>query len=310
MTDTAFLASVQQWSSRALHWLHTSHQQGHGRLPADVTVDLGDPNNAYKPLAEAALAASLILREGVAGAHDIATARTMLDFCWHQLHDGNLLYERQLRHMMLTDPLETYAPFARAGYRHRPLDELLDSYSRLKAPHAAELLPNRRLAVANAHRVVGLPVKADWTALAAATWLGATPEPWAIDWSTAYALTHTVFHLTDWGARPDGLPEPMRDYLHTWLPVWVDIWLEVGQWDLVGELLIVDSCIGEPVCGTGPWEQLTAVQHPGGLTPRDSAPVAEDARQAFKDHEHTAAVAVIAGTVTLSRTLGASAAAA
>jgi hypothetical protein len=90
----------------------------------------------------------------------------------------------------------------------------------------------------------------------------------------------------------------------------VDIWLEVGQWDLVGELLIVDSCTGEPICGTGSWEQLTAVQHPGGLTPRDSDPVAEDARQAFKDHEHTAAVAVVAGTVTLSRMLGASAAAA
>ncbi|WP_329201711.1 MULTISPECIES: DUF6895 family protein [unclassified Streptomyces] len=305
MTDTELLAAVQQWSSRALHWLRTAHRQGHGRLPADVTVDLSDPNNGYKPIAEAALAASLVLRDGVAGSCESATAREMLDFCWAQLQEGNLLYERQLRHMMLTDPVETYAPFARAGYRHARLDELLDSFTGLRAPHAAELVPNRRLAVANARRVVRVGPEPDWSVLAADTWLGALPEPWAIDWSTGYAVTHTVFHLTDWGERPEGLPAPMRAYLRDWLPVWVDIWLEVGQWDLVGELLIVDSCIGEPVCSTAPWERLIAAQHPDGLTPRDGDPVDEDPAQAFKDHEHTAAVAVVAGTVTLGRLLGA-----
>ncbi len=171
--------------------------------------------------------------------------------------------------------------------------------------HAAEILPSRRLAVANARRVVGLEHRPDWAALLAGTWLGATPEPWAVDWMTGYDITHTVFHLTDWGARPDGVPEPVRDYLRRWLPVWVDIWLEVGQWDLVGELLIVDSCIGEPVCGMQGWDVLAGVQHEDGLIPRDNQPVTDDPAQAFQDHEHTAVVAVVAGNVTLARAIGA-----
>ncbi|WTW99214.1 hypothetical protein OG216_40330 [Streptomycetaceae bacterium NBC_01309] len=304
--DTELLATAQQWSSRALHWLHTRYRAGQGDLPPDATVDFADPDSAYKPLGEAALAASLVLRDGVAGVRDLAAARDLMDLCWRQLHDGDLLYERQLRHMLLTDPVETYAHFARAGYRHRPLHDLLDSLTRLRAPNAVELLPNRRLAVANARRVVGLADRPDWPALAAATWLGAVPEPWAVDWSTGYSVTHTVFHLTDWGARPEGLPAAVRDYLRDWLPVWVDVWSEVGQWDLVGELLIVDACVGAPVCGPSAWERLAAVQHPDGLTPRDTDPVEDDPAEAFRDHEHTAVVAVIAGTAILSRLLGAS----
>ncbi|MEU8133450.1 DUF6895 family protein [Streptodolium elevatio] len=307
-TDTELLATAQRWSSRALHWLHTRYRTGQGDLPPDATVDFADPDSAYKPLGEAALAASLVLRDGVAGARDLEAARDLMDLCWRQLHGGDLLYERQLRHMLLTDPVETYAHFARVGYRHQPLEDLLDSFTRLRAPNAVELLPNRRLAVANARRVIGLGDRPDWTSLSAATWLGALPEPWAVDWSTGYSITHTVFHLTDWGARPEGLPAAVRDYLRDWLPVWVDIWLEVGQWDLVGELLIVDACVGAPVCDSATWDRLAAVQHPDGLTPRDTDPVEDDPAEAFRDHEHTAVVAVIAGTATLSRVLDASSA--
>lgn len=299
------LSTVQSWSSRALNWLHTAQRQGHGHLPPDATVDLADPDGAYKPLGEAALAASLVLRDGVAGSHDTQVARALVDSCWHQLQDGDLLYERQLRHLTLTDPLELYAHFARSGHRHRLLDGLLTDYAGLRAPDAREVVPNRRLAVANARRIVGVGGEPDWQALTAATWLGATPEPWAVDWSTGYDITHTVFHLTDWGARPDDLPAHLADYLRRWLPVWVDIWLEVGQYDLVGELLAVDACIGDPVCGSEPWRRLADVQHADGLTPRDGDPVATDPHTAFKENEHTAVVAVIAGTVTLARALGA-----
>lgn len=307
MTDNHVLSLAQQLSSRALDWLHAAHRSGFGALPAGAAVDPTDPDDAYKPIGEAALAGSLILRDGVAGPRGMQAAQEMLDFGWRQLRSGDLLYERQLRHTLLTDPMETYVHFVRAGYRHRALDELLGALAGLRSVHVSEMLPNRRLAVANARRTIGIEQPVDWPALAAATWLGALPEPWAVDWSTGYDITHTVFHLTDWGALPDGLPAPVAAYLRDWLPVWVDIWLEAGQWDLVGELLAVDSCIGEPVCGSEPWEQLASVQHPDGLTPRDADPVDGDPGTAFKDNEHTAVVAVVAGTVTLARALGAAA---
>ncbi|MFF7636195.1 DUF6895 family protein [Kitasatospora sp. NPDC008050] len=84
----------------------------------------------------------------------------------------------------------------------------------------------------------------------------------------------------------------------------VEIWLESGQWDLAGELLAVDACLAEPVCDGQAWQRLAAAQRADGLLPRDSDPVAEDPDRAFKDHEHTAVVAIAAGTLTVARALG------
>ncbi|MFD7702155.1 DUF6895 family protein [Streptomyces caelestis] len=293
--------SAHRVASRALDWLGRFHTLA--TFPAGTTAELADPDSTYKPLGETALVASLVLREGVAGPRQAHTARKLLDFAWDQFRKGDLLYERQLRHPLMTDPLEIYAHFARTGYRHTDLEQLLTQLHSLRSTHAAELLPNRRLAVANAARITGLIDHEDWLALSSTTWLGATPEPWAIDWMTAYAVTHTVFHLTDWGARPGGLPAPLQAYLRTWLPVWVEVWREVAQWDLVGELLFVDACLDEPVCGAGPWEELAEVQHPDGLLPRDADPVPEGPIEAFTEHHHPTAVAVMAGTIALSRAL-------
>ncbi|MEU9079405.1 DUF6895 family protein [Kitasatospora sp. NPDC004745] len=311
MTDTHVLSVAQQVGSRAMTWLHAAHRDGLGRIPDNTVVDLATPNDAYKPLGEIALVASVVLRDGVAGPAGTRAARELLDYAWEEVREGDLLYERQLRHVTMSDPLELYGHFARAGYRHPALEELLESISRLRAAHATEIQANRRLAVANARRLVGLSHQPDWDALAARTWLGATPEPWAVEWEIAYQITHTVFHLTDWGAHPDGLPEPMRDHVRDWLPVWLDVWLEIGQWDLALELLIVDACIGEPATGRQGWDALAAVQHDDGLVPREAnEAVSSDRDESFREHQHTAVVAVLAGDVTLARALGTGAAAA
>ncbi|MGP3970844.1 DUF6895 family protein [Streptomyces sp. 6N223] len=293
---------AHRMATGALGWLHRN--RGHGALPPGTTADLADPDSVYKPLAESAMAASLVLREGIASPADQHRAREVLDFSWEQLGASDLLYERQLRYPVMTDPLEVYTHFTRAGYRHERLDGLLAHLGGLASPRSSELMPNRRLAVANAARVAGLEREVDWRALTDATWLGQTPEPWAIDWLTAYCVTHTVFHVTDWGARPEGLPPRIQDYLTLWLPVWIDVWLEIQEWDLVGELLIVDACLTEPRCPPGAWEMFASAQHEDGLLPRDGRPVAEDPRQAFAEHHHPTVVATIAGTLALSRFRG------
>ncbi|MFE4513333.1 DUF6895 family protein [Kitasatospora sp. NPDC056783] len=305
MTDTEVLATAQQLGSRSLAWLHAGYQRGYSRLEDSTIVDLADPEDVYKPLCEAALASSLVLRDGVAGPHDTRLARELLEAAWAQLGEGGLLLERQLRHVTLVDPLETYGHFARAGFRHAAMEELLTSIGRLRAVHAVEIQGSRHLALANARRISGLEPQPDWPTLARNTWLGALPEPWTIAWVIAYQVTHTVFHLTDWGARPECLPEPMRDYLRDWLPVWLDIWLEIEQWDLAGELLIVDSCIGEPVTGRVGWEALTAAQQEDGMIKCEgSAPENDDPEEDFRQHCHTAVVGVVAADVALSRALG------
>ncbi|MDT0346185.1 DUF6895 family protein [Streptomyces litchfieldiae] len=287
-------------ATRALDWLYRNRE--HGSLPPDTSAELADPDSVYKPLGESALAASLVLREGVAPPEGRRAARALADFAWTQLRAGDLLYERQLRYPMMTDPLEIYTHFTRAGHRHTRLDALLTHLGGLAAHRGAEQMPNRRLAVANAARVAGLDRPTDWTTLIDATWLGQRPEPWVIDWMTAYCVTHTVFHATDWGGRPLGLPPDVRDYLTDWLPVWLDAWVEIQEWDLVAELLIVDACLPEPRGDAEAWARLAAVQRADGLVPRDGLhPVSEDPAEAFRDHQHTTVVATVAGTLAVSR---------
>ncbi|GGP64784.1 DUF6895 family protein [Saccharothrix coeruleofusca] len=298
MTGSSVARIAHDLSTAALDWLHANRERG--AFPADTGADLGDPDSAYKPLGETALAASLVLREGAAGSAQLRTARELVDFTWQQMREGALLYERQLRYPLLTDPLETYAHFARSGHRHDELEELLTHCAAVGS--MVEVVPNRRLAVANAHRTVGVGAD-DWPSLTRATWLGQTPPPWAIDWMTGYSVTHTVFHLTDWGARPDGLPADMTAYVTDWLPVWIDIWSEVGQWDLVGELLIVGVCLPRPRLDAAEWARLAALQHADGMVPRDGEPVTGSPDQRFLNHQHTTVVATVAGTLALSRLL-------
>jgi hypothetical protein len=292
--------TAHDMTSRAMGWLHTHRDLG--AFPADTGADLGDPDSVYKPLGEAALAASLVLREGVAGSAESRAARELLDFSWQQMRGGDLLYERQLRHPLLSDPLETYAHYTRGGHRHAGLEELFEHAAAVGS--MTEAMPNRRLALANARRIVGISEDGDWADMTRQTWLGRTPPPWAIDWFTAYCMTHTVFHLTEWGANPDGLSADLAGYLTTWLPVWVDIWAEVAQWDLVGELLIVGVCLPEPRYEHSEWERLAAVQHADGMMPRDGDPVSDDPARRFTDHQHTTVVASVAGTLALSRLIG------
>lgn len=294
--------TAHDMTARAMRWLRANRELG--AFPADISGDVGNPDSVYKPLGELALAASLVLREGVAGAAQLDAARELMDFSWGQMRKGDLLYERQLRHPLMTDPLELYGHYVRGGRRHRALEELLEFNASVGS--LEEVMPNRRLAVANAHRVVGLSRDDDWEALTRATWLGMTPPPWAINWMTAYAVTHTVFHLTDWGASPRDVPADLADYLTTWLPVWIDIWSEVLQWDLVIELLIVGVCLPVAHCVPAEWERVATAQHADGLMPRDGEPIVGDSLQRFRAHQHTTVVAAVGGTLALSRLLNTS----
>lgn len=297
----AVTRTAHELATRALGWLHAHH--GLGAFDEDTTSDTMDLEDVYKPLAETALASSLVLREGVAGTGRLDVARELLAFAWKQMDDGDMLYQRQLRHVLLTDPIETYAPFVRGGYRHAALDETLAHLAKVGV--TTEVVPNRRMATANARRVTGIGGQDDdWPGMLRATWLGATPPPWAIDWMTAYSMTHAVYHHTDWGGRPNDLPPDVADYLTTWLPVWIDVWSETEQWDLVIELLIVGMCLPEPPIEPATWERLAAVQHADGLVPRDGEPVDDDPLLRFRDNQHTAVVTVIAGTLAVSRLLG------
>lgn len=298
-TPAAWQRLAHEVATRGVRWLYRNRHRG--AFPAETTADLGDPNKVYKPLGESSLTAVFVLRAPGPLADVQAQAKELLEHGWEQMRHGDLLYERQVRHQLATDPLECYAHFVPAGYRHHRLDSLLTHLTASTSWWAVEMLPNRRLAVVNAARLAGFSHPEDWRPLVAATWLGQLPEPWLIDWTTAYAMTHTVYHVTDWGRRPHALPVPVSDYLTRWLPAWMRVWAEVGDWDLLGELLLVDACLPHPQFPRDMFQLIADAQLPDGMVPRDIQPVSEDAQEAFTDHQHTTAVTVMSAALALTR---------
>lgn len=305
MDDTVlpWAIAAQQVAARAWGWLEASRE--HFALPIDVAVDRLDRSRHLKPLGEFALTGSIAVREGATGSQAARIAPALVEFAWQQLRTGDLLYELQRERPADTLPMELYAPFLRAGYRHQRLETLLAHLTSLRAAQVPELVPDRILGLANTERLLGLPARRDLAGLTARTWLGGTPEPWAADLFTLYAMTHTVFHLTDWGARPDGLPAHLQAYLHAWLPAWLEVYLEAGHWDLVAEMLIVDLCLTEPDYPASAWDALARAQRPDGLLPAEPWRVSRDAAMAVRNHYHSTAVAAIAGTLAIARRLDA-----
>ena len=300
--NAAIVGPAQLVCSRALGWLgrtRSGFALSEGVRAAQTTA------RAVKSVAELGLAMSLVEREAVTGAEDAQAARQLADFAWGQLDRGLLLYQRQLDDPASSFPMEVYASFVRAGYRHRGLAALCAHLVGLRVARVRELAPHDQLAVVAAAHQLGLPAPVDPLVVVERTWLGGQPEPWMLDATDAYALTHTVFHLTDFGADPGGLPQELQEYLHLWLPVWVEMVTETKTWDLLAELLIVDACLTTPQAYPQAWRLLALAQHPDGMVPGGTTTAPRDPEQTFRHHYHPTLVAVIAGTLAVSRSVGA-----
>ncbi|MCG5213230.1 DUF6895 family protein [Streptosporangium soli] len=299
-TDAAAARLAHQVGERALAWLEC--MRGSFALTAETPDDHVE-GQALKSLAELALAAGMVRREAIAGPQCADTAGRLLDFGWRQVGRGDLLYRLQARTPAATYPMEIYAPFAAAGYRHERMDRLAAHLLGLRASRVIEHVPNRRLAVVAAAATIGVTVPDDVAAMIGQTWLGGTPEPWMLDAGNAYGVTHTVFHLTDWGGRPEGLPQRLQDYLHQWLPVWAEVFCETRLWDLLLEMLIVGTCLQRPLFFPAVWERVAAAQRADGMMPNGLTTPPADPHAAWRNHHHPTIVAVVAGTLTLSRAI-------
>lgn len=298
--DGSMVGVAQRVADNALGWL--GRMRSHFALPRGVP-DHEIDGERLKSLSELTLAAGMVAREAVAGPRSAELASGLLDFAWREFHEGDLLYRLQRHTPPATHPTEIYSLFTVAGYRHAGLDRLVAHLSGLRAAAVPEHVPNRCLAVLAATRRIGVPDPPDVGELVARTWLGGAPEPWMLDTNNAYGVTHTVFHLTDWAARPEGLAPESQEYLRRWLPVWVEVFTETCSWDLLAELLIVDVCLQRPRFYARVWEQLAAAQHLDGMVPNGLTRPPGDPGRAFTNHHHPTIVAVVAGTLTVARAL-------
>lgn len=286
----------------ALDWLSAQREHFRVRVQDDAPGD--EVKQRFKPVAELAIIGRVLLREGVAGSHQTEQVTRLLDFAWQDVLDGGELLSWMQRDEPLSPiPMEVYAAFRELGRHHTGIENHLRLIDRTVSWRALEAVPNRRLGLTRFAARAGLPAYADVVDATRRTWLGQTPEPWTVDYNLAYAVTHTVFHLTDWGAHPAGLPAELADYLTLWLPAWIEEWAAYGHWDLLGELLVVDACLPRPTLDATTWQRYADAQDTAGAMPAHGAMPAGNAEDVFDIVHHPTLVAAFAATLATSHVL-------
>ncbi|MFI2511599.1 DUF6895 family protein [Streptomyces sp. NPDC018972] len=298
MTDTRLIHAV---GAGAVEWLW-AHRDGF-RLEPDADPETGFLDR-FKPVGELALICAVLFREGVAGSRQAGLARRLIDHVWRDTLDGGRMLVRGQRTEPLSPiPFEVYLPFRELGYSQPELERAVVLDHRLVSWRAFETSPTRRLALSAFQRRYGLTPRPPESEALRVTWLARTPEPWTVEGHIAYDITHCVFHLTDWGENPGGLPPDIADYLTTWLPAWIDDWLDLERWDLLGELLVVDACLPRPTLDEPAWKAFAAAQQPDGAMPAVRTMAEGDGETVFDIVYHSTLVAAFASVLATSRAL-------
>jgi hypothetical protein len=123
----------------------------------------------------------------------------------------------------------------------------------------------------------------------------------------AYSVTHTLFYLSDFGARPiEAIPRRELPYVRWIVEVLLGQYLLVEDWDLVAELLLGAACLRRnppDALREAAWNGLLGAQRDDGSIPSRSfeedawsaLPESERRAYAFEHSYHTTLAAAIAG---------------
>ncbi|MFD5266435.1 DUF6895 family protein [Streptomyces sp. NPDC058335] len=299
----AHVRTARRVQEDALAWV-SAHREDFA-LGADALAPDGAVNGSWKPLGELALVCVSVSRSTPPSDPLHAPVRDLLAHAWRQTGQGELFARLQRFEPFATYPLEVYAAFASAGLRHADYEAAAATVARARGWRLAEQDPTRRLGVLAAERRIGVHRPEDVPEALDRTWLGGLPEPWTFERFSGYALTHVVFHLTDWGRDPDGVPADLRTYLADWLPAWLDTCLEAGMWDLGCELLAVAANLPQPldpVSASDAWNRIAAARHATGALPEERPPgPAPESEPDFAHCYHSTLMAAFAAALTVAQ---------
>jgi hypothetical protein len=289
--DASLIGQAETSIARAASWIEQHADQFSLRHSADFEEAL----QLLKPIGELTLTLDILARCQVPFAN-LAKRR---QWCWDELKQGEFLVEVLTIRPDLIVASAVYASFKHAGLVNARLERVLNHLIESPSALSLEMPTWRWLDLCHGFEALGLrPFPAEPER---ATWLAALPEPWTITDDIGYALTHNVFYITDFGARPDRLRRDIRDYILTWLPAWLTIYQRQPNWDLYAELLMVAACIRETGRFGPQFAQLHAAQQDDGMVcgPRGSAQLlirdgTPPERSAFLQNYHTTLVALMA----------------
>ncbi|MFH8447917.1 DUF6895 family protein [Streptomyces fungicidicus] len=309
MTAPHGAGDVREVAEDALAWVDA--RRAGFALGEDALSAGGEVDRSWKPLGELAQVCATVTRRTARSDPLHARARALLDFAWRETEEGELLLRLQRLEPFATYPLEVYASLAAAGFRHPAFEAAAAVVAGTRGWRLTEQDPTRRLGVLCAEERCGIRPRGQAPPAPRGTWLGGLPEPWTFERAAGYALTHVVFHLTDWGRADGALPPDLARYLADWLPPWLDTCLDAGMWDLAAELLAVAATLPGPPDGTVPpdaWRRLGAARDPSGaireVGREDGDGEAGDPARYFAHHYHSTLLAAFAAVLTTARPAG------
>jgi hypothetical protein len=227
-------AALAEASDNAFSWLRDNL--------AEFAPDNGTTPREWirllKPITELVLLTSVLTRDE----RDCPPAVELGRSAWRTLRQGDSLFNLLAARPDLIEIAGLVADFEDLGLGSPRLRTLVGEVARMDTI-AALGLPDWR-ATALVHNLHRLGLRARPPELSERSWLVRRPEPWTLTAITAYPLTHDVYHLTDFGRRPEAISARSRAYLRLWQPCWVERFVGEKKWDMVAELLAVAQCIG------------------------------------------------------------------
>ncbi|WCE01177.1 hypothetical protein PGH47_38175 [Streptomyces sp. HUAS 31] len=307
MTATAMgVGDIREVGAAAFAWL--SAHTADFALDEDAFTEDAHVDVTWKPLGELAQTCQSVRTHLPPSDPLHGCASDLLRFAWQQTGRGELFLRLQRSEPFATYPLEVYSVFAAAGLRHPGYEAAAATTARTRGWRLTEQDPTRRLGVLKAERRSGIERPDESAQVLRRTWLGGLPEPWTFERSSGYALTHVVFHLTDWGRVPTGVPADLAAYLGHWLPSWLDTCLDATMWDLSCELLVVAGSLPAPPdlpTFRSAWTRIARAQHDSGALPQEG-PGADTAgpEPDFLRCYHSTLMAAFAAAQTVKRLTG------
>lgn len=193
---------------------------------------------AVKPIGELVLAANLLSNWNI----EKPWAERQLNHSWASLEEGGVLLQMLLARPDLIVISTVYASFKENGFVNTKLNRLISFLSSTACCLSIEFPRWRQLDLE--HGLSALDLKAFPSDAHLGTWISGLPEPWLLTDDIAYAVTHEVFYITDFGNRPDNLPQDIRAYVSRWLNLWIKMYLERSNFDLIAEFVMVGLCVG------------------------------------------------------------------
>jgi hypothetical protein len=169
-------------------------------------------------------------------------AATLAKWAWEQFEEGDLILRILIASPDLIVISTIYASFRKLGFRNERLETIIKYYLETGYCKGLELPEWRRLDVRHASVSLGLSDQKDLSL--GRSCLRERPEPWMLSTGYAYAITHELFYITDFGNRKANIDPCTIAYLRISINVWLRIFHREKNYDLVSELLMSARYLG------------------------------------------------------------------